>query len=53
MSDLKFLKKYFSDLKDLLNNEKYFEDLVKVKKFCKRLIPREKSNDFGNGGSAQ
>tara|TARA_Y100001970_G_C14107443_1_gene788962 strand:+ start:721 stop:1287 length:567 start_codon:yes stop_codon:yes gene_type:complete len=53
MSDLKFLKKYFSDLKDLLNNEKYFEDLVKVKEILQKThSDGKKTMIFGNGGSA-
>ena len=53
MSDLKFLKKYFSDLKDLLNNEKYFEDLVKVKEILQKTQSEgKKTMIFGNGGSA-
>ena len=53
MSDLKFLKKYFSDLKDLLNNEKYFEDLVKVKEVLQKTNSEgKKAMIFGNGGSA-
>lgn len=53
MSDLKFLKKYFSDLKDLLNNEKYFENLVKVKEVLQKTNSEgKKAMIFGNGGSA-
>jgi D-sedoheptulose 7-phosphate isomerase len=53
MSDVKFLKNYFSEIKELLNNEKYFEDLVKVKDILlKTNSEGKKTMIFGNGGSA-
>ena len=36
MSEIDFLKKYFNNLKNLLDNEKYFEDLIKVKNILKK-----------------
>ncbi len=36
MSDIKFLQDYFSNLKDLLSNEKYFEKLIEVKNILKK-----------------
>ena len=53
MSDIEFLKTYFGSLKDLLNNEKYLEDLVQVKKILKETHSEgKKIMIFGNGGSA-
>jgi len=53
MSDIKFLKEYFSSLKELLNNEKYLEDLVQVKEILKNTHAKgKKTMIFGNGGSA-
>ena len=53
MSDIEFLKMYFGSLKDLLNNEKYLEDLVRVKKILKETHSEgKKTMIFGNGGSA-
>ena len=53
MSDIKFLKEYFGSLKELLNNDKYFEDLVKVKDVLKKTHSEgKKTMIFGNGGSA-
>ena len=34
-SDIKFLQEYFKSLKELLNNENYFEEIVKVKDILK------------------
>ena len=34
MKDLKFLNNYFDEIRKLLSEEKYFEDLVKVKDVC-------------------
>ena len=51
MSDLKFLEKYFSDLKDLLNNEKYFEDLVKVKEILQKTQSEGKKTMIFKGGT--
>ena len=36
MSDIKFLQDYFSSLKELLNNEIYFEKLIEVKNILKK-----------------
>ncbi len=53
MSEIKFLKEYFSNLKSLLDNEKYFDDLVKVKNILKKTHSNgKKTMIFGNGGSA-
>ena len=53
MSEIDFLKKYFNNLKNLLNNEKYFEDLIKVKNILKKTHQEgKKTMIFGNGGSA-
>ena len=53
MSDIKFLQDYFSNLKDLLSNEKYFEKLIEVKNILKKgNLNRKKTMIFGNGGSA-
>ena len=53
MSDIKFLKEYFKNLKELLNNENYFEEIVKVKDILKKTHSEgKKTMIFGNGGSA-
>ena len=53
MSEIDFLKKYFNNLKNLLDNEKYFEDLIKVKNILKKTHQEgKKTLIFGNGGSA-
>ena len=53
MSEVKFLKEYFDSLKVLLSNEKYFEDLIKVKEILKLThAAGKKTMIFGNGGSA-
>ena len=53
MSDIKFLKEYFASLKELLNNENYLEDLVRVKEILKKTHSQgKKTMIFGNGGSA-
>lgn len=53
MSEVEFLKLYFGNLKKLISNESYLEDLVSVKKI---LIETHKNGKktmiFGNGGSA-
>ena len=53
MSEVEFLKSYFGNLKKLISNESYLEDLVSVKKI---LIETHKNGKktmiFGNGGSA-
>ena len=33
MNDLEFLKDYFQKLNDLIGDNKYFENLIKVKKY--------------------
>ena len=35
MSEINFLKQYFASLTKLLDNEKYFKDLISVKKILK------------------
>ena len=45
MSDIKFLKKYFSSLNELLNNDKYLEDLIKVKEILKETHSKGKKNN--------
>ena len=53
MSDKKFLKDYFSNLKNLLNNEDYLEDLIITKDILKKThADGKKAMIFGNGGSA-
>ena len=53
MSDKKFLKDYFSNLKNLLNNEDYLEDLIITKDILKKThVDGKKTMIFGNGGSA-
>ena len=53
MSDKKFLKDYFSNLKNLLNNEDYLEDLIITKDILKKThADGKKTMIFGNGGSA-
>tara|TARA_B100001250_G_C19608216_1_gene703732 strand:+ start:123 stop:689 length:567 start_codon:yes stop_codon:yes gene_type:complete len=53
MSDIKFLKQYFSNLKELLDDEKYFKDLIQVKEILKKThSDGKKTMIFGNGGSA-
>ena len=53
MNDIEFLKNYFASLKNLLNNDKYFNDLVKVKEILKNTHSKgKKTMIFGNGGSA-
>ena len=53
MSEIKFLKKYFDSLKNLISNEDYFSELVKVKNLLKATHESgKKTMIFGNGGSA-
>ena len=53
MSDIKFLKTYFDNLKSLFGNDKYLEDLVRVKDILKKThSDGNKTMIFGNGGSA-
>ncbi len=53
MSEKNFLNKYLNDLKSLILNEKYINDLIKVKKI---LVDTHNTGKkimiFGNGGSA-
>ena len=53
MSEKNFLNQYFNDLKKLIVEEKYIEDLITVKKI---LVDTHNSGKktmiFGNGGSA-
>ena len=53
MNDIEFLKNYFGSLKNLLNGDKYFNDLVKVKEILENTHSKgKKTMIFGNGGSA-
>tara|TARA_B110001452_G_C15079559_1_gene376712 strand:+ start:77 stop:643 length:567 start_codon:yes stop_codon:yes gene_type:complete len=53
MNDLEFLKDYFQKLNDLIGDNKYFENLIKVKKILKETHSiGKKTMIFGNGGSA-
>ena len=53
MKDNEFLKNYFKQLQDLIRNDKYFGDLVKVKEILlKTHQNKKKIMIFGNGGSA-
>ena len=53
MSDKKFLINYFDNLKNLLSNDKYLEDLMRVKEILKKTHSEgKKTMIFGNGGSA-
>ena len=53
MSEINFLKDYFSNLKKLLDNESYLVDLIKVKDNLKKTHSNgKKTLIFGNGGSA-
>ena len=53
MSDIKFLKTYFDNLKSLFGNDKYLEDLVRVKDILKKThSDGNKTMIFWNGGSA-
>ena len=53
MSDIKFLKNYFNSFKNLLDNDLYLDDLVKVKDISKKTKSNKKKiMIFGNGVSA-
>ena len=53
MSEINFLKNYFTSLKKLLDNEKYLKDLISVKNILKVTHSNgKKTMIFGNGGSA-
>ena len=47
MSEEKFLKNYFKDLKELLNIDLYLNDLLKTKKILGEInLDKKKNNDF-------
>ena len=47
MNDIEFLKNYFKQLQNLIGNEKYLNDLVKVKEiFLKNYQNKKKNNDI-------
>ena len=51
--DTKFLKNYFSSLKNVLNfDEKTYKKLIEVKKILLNVKKKNKVMIFGNGGSA-
>jgi len=53
MSDIDFLKKYFSSFKNLLKEEKYLDNLILVKNTLQEVNSKgKKTMIFGNGGSA-
>tara|TARA_B100000900_G_scaffold377105_1_gene360282 strand:+ start:115 stop:681 length:567 start_codon:yes stop_codon:yes gene_type:complete len=53
MSEIDFLKNYFSNLKNLIDNEKYLKDLILVKEIMQKThSDSNKTMIFGNGGSA-
>ena len=53
MSEINFLKNYFTSLKKLLDNDKYLKDLISVKNILKATHSNgKKTMIFGNGGSA-
>ena len=53
MNEKSFLNQYFNNLKKLINEEKYIEDLIKVKKILVTTHNLgKKTMIFGNGGSA-
>ena len=53
MSEINFLKDYFNSLKNLLNHERYIDDLILVKDVLKKVHSEgKKTMIFGNGGSA-
>ena len=53
MSDVIFLKNYFSNLNKLINNDIYLDDLIKSKSILKEThLNGKKTMIFGNGGSA-
>ena len=53
MSEINFLKNYFTSLKKLLDNDKYLKDLISVKDILKATHSNgKKTMIFGNGGSA-
>ena len=53
MDEIRFLDKYFSDLKSLISNQNYNQDLVKIKQILVETHQDgKKTMIFGNGGSA-
>ena len=46
MSDKNFLKSYFQTLKDLIDPEKYIEDLESVKSILQETHKNGKNNDI-------
>ena len=44
MSETQFLKKYFNNLKSLISDEKYYDDLIKVKQILKETHSSGKKN---------
>ncbi len=53
MSELNFLKNYFKNLSNLINNEKHFDNLILTKKIlCETNDRGNKTLIFGNGGSS-
>ena len=53
MSDKKFLQSYFENLKSLISQDHYIDDLIKVKEILKNTHSKgKKTMIFGNGGSA-
>lgn len=53
MIEKKFLKNYFKEIISLINNQIFFDDLIKVKKILLNTKKkRKKILIFGNGGSA-
>ena len=53
MSEINFLKNYFTSLKKLLDNDNYLKDLISVKDILKATHSNgKKTMIFGNGGSA-
>ena len=43
MNEIKFLGKYFNNLKTLLSNENYYHDLIKIKEILYRHIKIKKT----------
>jgi len=53
MKDFDFLKKYFKKIINLIDDEKYLNDLLKVKDILiKTIVTKKKIMIFGNGGSS-
>ena len=45
MNDIEFLKNYFKQLQNLIGNEKYLNDLVKVKEILLKTHQNKKKNN--------